>query len=129
LYDLQMWPSGPVLGDPWSRLSGSDARRMNDTGYKAVEWLLTRGNEHDRGFNVLFVRALNGYYGSYMHLCKMCFSRVIHYRHVSTTVAVVFRVIYKITRSPNRLLKCISEPLSVTKHVSNFPRSHWKSAY
>jgi len=85
---------------------------------------LTRENEHCRGFNVFFFCALKGYFGPHMHLTKMCLSRVIHYRNVSTAVAIIFRVVNKITRSPNRLLKCVSEPLGVTKHASDFLLSH-----
>jgi hypothetical protein len=44
-------------------------------------------------------------------------SHVIHYQLVSTAATVIIRVIYNITRSPNKLLKCISEPLTVT-HMS-----------
>jgi len=55
-----------------------------------------------------------------MHVRKMCLSQVIYYRHVSIALAVIIRVIYKIIISPNRLSKCISQPLIVTKHVSNF---------
>ena len=55
-----------------------------------------------------------------MHICDTVCDHhdVTHYPHVSTAVAVIFRVIYKITRGPNKLLKCTSEPLTVTKHVS-----------
>jgi len=35
-------------------------------------------------------------------------SHVIHYRRVSTTVAIIIRAIYKFTRSPHKLLKCIN---------------------
>jgi hypothetical protein len=45
---------------------------------------------------------------------------IVHYPHVSTDVVIIIGVIYTVTRSPNRLLKCISEPLTVTDHVSDF---------
>lgn len=35
-------------------------------------------------------------------------SHVTHYRYISILVAVIIRIIYKITRSPNKLLKCIT---------------------
>ena len=47
----------------------------------------------------------------------MCLSHVIHYRHVSIALAVVIRVTDKIIGSPNKLLQCINEPLSVIKHA------------
>jgi hypothetical protein len=54
----------------------------------------------------------------------MCLSQgIVHYQHVSIVVASIIRVTYKIKRNPKKLLKCISEPLSVTKHVSNFLHS------
>jgi len=59
-----------------------------------------------------------------MHLCEMCLSHFIHYGHVSTAVSVITRVLYKITGSPNKLLKCKSEALADTKHVSNFVHKH-----
>jgi hypothetical protein len=49
------------------------------------------------------------------HLCATCLSRAIQYRHVSTAVAVITRLIYQITGSPYRLLKCISEPLTAKR--------------
>jgi hypothetical protein len=63
-------------------------------------------------------------------LCKMflwrysfptCFDRC----------AIIIRVIYKNTRSPNKLLKYTytSEQLRLTKYVSDFQHSHWMSAY
>ena len=56
-----------------------------------------------------------------MHVCKMCLSHVIHYRHVLTAVAIIIIIIITVTNKPtkfpNKLLKCISEPLSVTKNV------------
>jgi hypothetical protein len=54
---------------------------------------------------------------------KMRLSHVIHYRHVSTAVAIIIRAIYKITRSPNKLLKCISLSLTLTNYVSNILQS------
>jgi len=39
-----------------------------------------------------------------MHTRVMSLSHVIHYRYISTTVAIIIRVIYNITRSPNKLL-------------------------
>ena len=63
-------------------------------------------------------------YDQQMNLCKTCLSPVIHYRHVSTAVAIIIIIIIitvtnKTTNSPNKMLKCISEPLSVTTNVSN----------
>jgi hypothetical protein len=54
-----------------------------------------------------------------MYACEMCSSP-----RVSVAVAIISRVTYKITRNLNKLLKCVSEPLSATKHASNFLRSH-----
>jgi hypothetical protein len=45
----------------------------------------------------------------------MCLSHVIRHQHVSIAVATVITVTYKITRSPNGLSNCISEPLDVYK--------------
>ena len=59
----------------------------------------------------------------------MYLSIVIHYQHVSVVISIIIRVIYNITRSPNELLKCISEALYVTKYVSDFWHSHWMSVY
>jgi hypothetical protein len=39
----------------------------------------------------------------HIHVCEMYLLHIIHYRYVSTTVAVIFRVIYNITKSPNEL--------------------------
>jgi hypothetical protein len=64
-----------------------------------------------------------------MQLCEMRLSHVVHYPHVSTALAVIIRVICKITWCPNRMLNGISEQLAVTKLVSDFLRSHWMSAY
>ena len=47
-----------------------------------------------------------------MPLSEMCLSHVIHCRHVSISVAAIFRVIYRTTKSPNRLLKYVNEKLS-----------------
>ena len=44
---------------------------------------------------------------------RMYLSHIIHYQHASVAVAVVVRVIHKVARIPNRLLKCVFEPLSV----------------
>jgi len=41
----------------------------------------------------------------HMHACYMYLSHSIHYRFVSTTVAVIDKVTYKITRCPNELFK------------------------
>jgi len=46
---------------------------------------------------------------------KLVLSHSGHYGHVSTAVAIIIRVIYTITVSPNKLLKCVSETLSVSK--------------
>jgi len=64
-----------------------------------------------------------------MHICEYYFSHVIHYWHVSAAAVVIIRAIYKIAGSPNRLLKCICEPLTVRKNVSDFSHSHWTSAH
>jgi len=41
-----------------------------------------------------------------MHVYETCLSRIIiNYRHVSIAVAVIVRVPYRITGSPNKLLK------------------------
>jgi hypothetical protein len=53
----------------------------------------------------------------------MRLSHVIRYRYISTAVAVIIGVIYKITRSPNKLLKCISESLTLTNYVSDILQS------
>jgi len=47
-----------------------------------------------------------------MHVCEMCLSHVIHY--ISPDVVFITRVIYKITRRSNKLLKCLSEHFSLT---------------
>ena len=52
-----------------------------------------------------------------MPLCEMCLSHVIHCRHVSIAVAIIIRVIYKFTWSPEKLLKCVSETLSLVSVV------------
>ena len=60
-----------------------------------------------------------------MHVYEMCLSRIIiNYRHVSIAVAVIVRVTYRITGSPSKLLKCISEPLFVTRNVTNLAHVH-----
>ena len=50
---------------------------------------------------------------------KLVLSHAVRYRRVSTAVAIIIRVIYTITVSPNKLLKCVSETLSVINNVSN----------
>ena len=59
----------------------------------------------------------------------MCLSHVIPYRHVSTAVAIIIIIIIitvniKTTNSPNRLLKCVSEPLTVSKDVPNYIKQY-----
>jgi hypothetical protein len=56
-----------------------------------------------------------------MHACEMYLSHVIHYQHVSTAVAVIIRVTNKITGSPNKLLKCNSEPLIIYRACLKLP--------
>ena len=64
-----------------------------------------------------------------MHACEMYLSRVFHYRYVSTTVVVVDRVIYKITRSPNELLKCLClYPFYVYLYCVTYVYGTWGSA-
>jgi len=63
-----------------------------------------------------------------MQIREIILLNVNHYGHVSTAVAVIIRVVYKITGLPNKLLKCLSEQLTVTKRVSNFVLSCWMSA-
>lgn len=46
---------------------------------------------------------------------RLVLSHAVHYRHVSIAVAFIIRVIYTITVSPNKPLKCVSETLSVSK--------------
>ena len=58
-----------------------------------------------------------------MHICELYLSHDIRYQHASTAVAVIIRVIYKITSSSNELLKCVNEPLIVIKYASNFLQS------
>ena len=53
----------------------------------------------------------------------MRLSHVIHYRHISTKVCVIIRVIYNNTRSLNIMLKCISESLIVTNYESHLLQS------
>ena len=55
-----------------------------------------------------------------MKLCEMFLLNLILHGHVSTAVAVIIGVVCRITGRPNKLLKCLSEQLSVTKRVSNF---------
>jgi len=54
----------------------------------------------------------------------MCLSRINHYQHVSTAFANIIKVNNQNIRDPNNLSKCMSEPLSVTKSVSNFLYRH-----
>jgi hypothetical protein len=53
----------------------------------------------------------------------MCSSHIILYQHVLITVAIIITVTYKI-KGPNKLLKCISDPLIVTKNAPNFLHRH-----
>jgi hypothetical protein len=50
-------------------------------------------------------------------LCEICLSYVIHCRHVSISVAAIIRVIYKTTKSLNRLLKYVNETLFLVSVV------------
>ena len=43
-----------------------------------------------------------------MHVGELYLSHVIHYRHISTSIAVIDGVVYNITRCLNTLLKFIS---------------------
>ena len=54
---------------------------------------------------------------------------LLWYQHLSNIFAVIIVVVRRITRSPNKLLKCISESLTVSKHVSYFLHSHSMSVY
>ena len=59
-----------------------------------------------------------------MQVCSMCLSHTVHYQHVSITIIIVVRLIYRNIRNPNSLSKCITEPLEVTKNALNFLYSH-----
>jgi len=63
-----------------------------------------------------------------MQLCEMILSQVIHYLHVSGAVAVIIKVVYKVTGSPKGLLQCLCEQLTLTAHVSDFLLCYWTSA-
>ena len=54
----------------------------------------------------------------------MCLSHTVHHQHVSITIVIVIRLIYRNIRNPNSLSKCITEPLQVTKNALNFLYSH-----
>jgi len=62
----------------------------------------------DCKFNMFHIHALNNnaiYTIKHtMCVCELYLSHVIHHPHVSTAVTVKMTVIYKITRSPSRLL-------------------------
>ena len=49
----------------------------------------------------------------------MCLSQTIHHEHVSITAAITFRITFKKIRNPNKMSKCISEPLDITKKVTD----------
>ena len=56
-----------------------------------------------------------------------CVYHVIRHQRVSVAVAAMIRVTWKNAGSPNSLSKCISEPVDVTKNISNFPHCHCMS--
>ena len=66
--------------------------------------------------------AVTGHYQDYFNRCH----RQVIIKTVSTAVTGHHQ---DISRSPNKLLQCASEPLSVTKHVSYFPHRHCVSAF
>jgi len=49
-----------------------------------------------------------------MYLSEMCLSYAVYYHQVSTAVATIIRVAYKIIMSPNDMSKCLSVPVGVT---------------
>ena len=53
-------------------------------------------------------------------MCEKCLSHIIHHKYVSIIVATNIRVTYKNIRNPNKVSKCVSEQLDVTKMVSDF---------
>jgi hypothetical protein len=60
----------------------------------------------------------------------MCLSRIIiHYQYVSTAVATIIKATNQNIGDSNNLSKYLSEPLRVTKKVSDFLYSHRVSAY
>jgi len=54
---------------------------------------------------------------------------LIQYQHLSNFFAAIIVELLRITKSPNKLLKCLSDPLTVSNHVSYFLHSHSMSAY
>jgi hypothetical protein len=54
---------------------------------------------------------------------------LIQYQHLSNIFTAFFVVLRRSTRSPNKLIKCISEPHTVSKHFSYFLHSQSMSAY